>query len=111
MLRRAACGNRRVTKKPSPRSCAFPVMGIMGAEPSGRKPKPLVLGKISGEAFMLGKFATSVGLIGLAAALAAAAPAGARDTALQMVSIDVEGGGGTPFVTPESKSLLIDTRK
>ena len=40
-------------------------------------------------------------------------PAGARrrrrTTALQMVAIDVEGGGGTLFVTPEGKSLLIDT--
>src|SRR5579863_4096010 len=38
-----------------------------------------------------------------------AAPAAARDTALQMVSIDVEGGGGTLFVTPDGRSLLIDT--
>lgn len=36
-------------------------------------------------------------------------PASARDTALQMVSIDVEGGGGTLFVTPDKHSLLIDT--
>ena len=36
-------------------------------------------------------------------------PAAAKDTALQMVSIDVEGGGGTLFVTPDGKSLLIDT--
>jgi competence protein ComEC len=43
------------------------------------------------------------------ALLLAAAPAGARDQALQMVSIDVEGGGGTLFVTPDGKSLLIDT--
>lgn len=39
----------------------------------------------------------------------AVAPAAAKDTALQMVSIDVEGGGGTLFVTPDGKSLLIDT--
>jgi len=39
----------------------------------------------------------------------ASAPAMAKDDALQMVSIDVEGGGGTLFVTPEGKSLLIDT--
>ena len=39
----------------------------------------------------------------------AASPAMAKDDALQMVSIDVEGGGGTLFVTPEGKSLLIDT--
>lgn len=38
-----------------------------------------------------------------------AAPAVAKDDALQMVSIDVEGGGGTLFVTPDGKSLLIDT--
>jgi len=31
------------------------------------------------------------------------------DDALQMVSIDVEGGGGTLFVTPDGHSLLIDT--
>jgi beta-lactamase superfamily II metal-dependent hydrolase len=43
------------------------------------------------------------------AALVLAAPVAARDSALQMVSIDVEGGGGTLFVTPEGKSLLIDT--
>jgi beta-lactamase superfamily II metal-dependent hydrolase len=42
-------------------------------------------------------------------ALAAIAPASARDEALQMVSIDVEGGGGTLFVTPDGHSLLIDT--
>jgi beta-lactamase superfamily II metal-dependent hydrolase len=41
--------------------------------------------------------------------LAAPLPAAARDNALQMVAIDVEGGGGTLFVTPEGKSLLIDT--
>ncbi|MBV9549173.1 MAG: MBL fold metallo-hydrolase [Alphaproteobacteria bacterium] len=33
----------------------------------------------------------------------------AADDALQMVSIDVEGGGGTLFVTPHGKSVLIDT--
>jgi len=43
------------------------------------------------------------------ALLLAAAPVAAKDTALQMVSIDVEGGGGTLFVTPDGKSLLIDT--
>lgn len=45
--------------------------------------------------------------VSLAALLAL--PAAARDTALQMVSIDVEGGGGTLFVTPDGRSLLIDT--
>jgi competence protein ComEC len=54
---------------------------------------------------MLCRFATMVGF----AALLAAGPAAARDDALQMVAIDVEGGGGTLFVTPEGKSLLIDT--
>lgn len=43
------------------------------------------------------------------AVLLAAAPVAAKDSALQMVSIDVEGGGGTLFVTPDGKSLLIDT--
>jgi competence protein ComEC len=40
---------------------------------------------------------------------ALAAPALAADGTLKIVSIDVEGGGGTLFVTPEGKSLLIDT--
>lgn len=42
-------------------------------------------------------------------AVALMAPAMAKDDALQMVSVDVEGGGGTLFVTPDGKSLLIDT--
>lgn len=54
---------------------------------------------------MTRKFAASVCF----AALMGAAPAMAKDNALQMVAIDVEGGGGTLFVTPEGKSLLIDT--
>jgi beta-lactamase superfamily II metal-dependent hydrolase len=48
----------------------------------------------------------------LAAALLTSAltvPALAADGTLKVVSIDVEGGGGTLFVTPEGKSLLIDT--
>ncbi|MEI7790955.1 MAG: MBL fold metallo-hydrolase [Alphaproteobacteria bacterium] len=53
---------------------------------------------------MLRRFLTSVGFAALLAG-----PATARDAALQMVSIDVEGGGGTLFVTPDGKSLLIDT--
>src|SRR5471030_1644352 len=53
---------------------------------------------------MLRKFLTSVGFAALLAI-----PASAKDNALQMVSIDVEGGGGTLFVTPDGKSLLIDT--
>src|SRR3569833_1169335 len=44
-----------------------------------------------------------------AMALALMAPAMAKDDVLQMVSVDVEGGGGTLFVTPDGKSLLIDT--
>jgi len=45
----------------------------------------------------------------LAALPLAVLPAAAKDDALQMVSVDVEGGGGTLFVTPEGKSVLIDT--
>ena len=48
----------------------------------------------------------------LTAALLASAlvtPALAADGALKVVSLDVEGGGGTLFVTPEGISLLIDT--
>ena len=44
----------------------------------------------------------------LALALLAATPAVA-ETALKIVSIDTEGGAATLFVTPEGKSLLIDT--
>lgn len=36
-------------------------------------------------------------------------PALAADGSLKVVSVDVEGGGGTLFVTPDGKSLLIDT--
>jgi competence protein ComEC len=50
-----------------------------------------------------------VPFIPLAAFLAVPGMAAAKDDALQMVSIDVEGGGGTLFVTPDGKSLLIDT--
>jgi competence protein ComEC len=42
-------------------------------------------------------------------ASACAVPALAAEGTLKIVSIDVEGGGGTLFVTPEGKSLLIDT--
>jgi len=42
-------------------------------------------------------------------ASAFAIPAFAAEGTLKVVSIDVEGGGGTLFVTPEGKSLLIDT--
>src|SRR5882672_1029790 len=34
---------------------------------------------------------------------------GAQPTALKIVSLDVEGGTALLFVTPEGKSLLIDT--
>ena len=47
-----------------------------------------------------------------AAALLASAltvPSVAAEGTLKIVSVDVEGGGGTLFVTPEGKSLLIDT--
>ncbi|MBN9590548.1 MAG: MBL fold metallo-hydrolase [Alphaproteobacteria bacterium] len=47
-----------------------------------------------------------------AAALLAGAfsmPALAAEPALKVVSLDMEGGGGTLFVTPEGTSLLIDT--
>lgn len=39
--------------------------------------------------------------------LAMAMPAGAKD--LKIISIDVEGGAATLYVTPEGKSLLVDT--
>jgi competence protein ComEC len=47
----------------------------------------------------------------LAALLASAfiTPALAAEGTLKVVSVDMEGGGGTLFVTPEGKSLLIDT--
>jgi competence protein ComEC len=32
-----------------------------------------------------------------------------RDDALQMISVDVEGGGGTVFVTPNKRVVVIDT--
>lgn len=40
---------------------------------------------------------------------ALAAPETGNKATLKVVSIDVEGGGGTLFVTPEGTSLLIDT--
>jgi len=58
------------------------------------------------EATLLRRF---VKFLPLAVLPLAAMPVAAKDDALQMVSIDVEGGGGTLFVTPEGKSLLIDT--
>jgi competence protein ComEC len=48
----------------------------------------------------------------LAAALVTSAltlPALAAEGTLKVVSVDVEGGGGTLFVTPDGRSLLIDT--
>jgi competence protein ComEC len=43
------------------------------------------------------------------AVLLAPLPVLAADDDLQMIPIDVEGGGGTLFVTPHGKSVLIDT--
>ena len=48
------------------------------------------------------------GLFAAVAVLLLAAPAVA-ETPLRIVSIDVEGGAATLFVTPEGKSLLIDS--
>lgn len=48
-------------------------------------------------------------MVGLAAALSATSPASAqRSDVLRVVALDVEGGGGTLYVTPEGKSLLVD---
>ncbi|HWY66685.1 MAG TPA: hypothetical protein VNX61_15840, partial [Rhizomicrobium sp.] len=58
---------------------------------------------------MLKSFAKFKLLPALALLPLAGIPATAKDDALQMVAIDVEGGGGTLFVTPDGKSLLIDT--
>jgi beta-lactamase superfamily II metal-dependent hydrolase len=57
---------------------------------------------------MLRRILASVSLVALLAA-PAQSQSPAKDDALQMVSIDVEGGGGTLFVTPSGTSLLIDT--
>ncbi len=59
------------------------------------------------------KFALLAGVAALAvpAATIAWAQTRQRDDALQMVSIDVEGGGATLFVTPRGRSVLIDTAK
>ncbi len=48
-------------------------------------------------------------LLAGAAILSAPALAQRRDDALQMISVDVEGGGGTVFVTPNKKVVVIDT--
>ena len=42
-------------------------------------------------------------------AIASSQAAPRHDQGLQMISIDVEGSGGTLFISPEGKSLLIDT--
>lgn len=49
-------------------------------------------------------------LLASAMALSAAAPANAQTAkpALKVIMVDVEGGGGTIFVTPEGKSFVID---
>jgi beta-lactamase superfamily II metal-dependent hydrolase len=55
----------------------------------------------------MGRFAASLSLsLGL---VAEAAPAPETHKALQIYFVDVEGGQSTLFVTPEGKSLLIDT--
>ena len=56
---------------------------------------------------MLRKSFLAALLVSAPAVPALAAPAAAPT--LKVVAIDVEGGGGTLFVTPEGKSLLIDT--
>lgn len=43
------------------------------------------------------------------AVAAASGPAAAAERPLRIVSVDVEGGAATLFVTPEGRSLLIDT--
>ncbi|HEX2761554.1 MAG TPA: MBL fold metallo-hydrolase, partial [Rhizomicrobium sp.] len=48
-------------------------------------------------------------LAGAAALAIPAAMAQNRDDALQMISVDVEGGGGTVFVTPNKHVVVIDT--
>ena len=44
----------------------------------------------------------------LASAMLAGSPQ-AADKTLKMIPLDMDGGGGTLFVTPEGRSLLIDT--
>jgi len=58
---------------------------------------------------MIRKVLTAVLLSSALTAPALAAPAAAQNGTLKVISIDMEGGGGTLFVTPEGKSLLIDT--
>src|ERR1700754_5332870 len=62
-----------------------------------------------GETLLLRTILKSIPFTALLTAPLMVRPAAAKDGALQMVSIDVEGGGGTLFVTPDGKSLLIDT--
>ncbi|MBV9549174.1 MAG: MBL fold metallo-hydrolase [Alphaproteobacteria bacterium] len=50
---------------------------------------------------------SSLALLCAAGSAGLAAPQ--RGPGLQMISIDVEGSGGTLFITPEGKSLLLDT--
>lgn len=52
---------------------------------------------------------STIALLAGAAFLAAPAAMAQRDDALQMISVDVEGGGGTVFVTPNKKVVVIDT--
>ena len=56
---------------------------------------------------MKGMFAAAFAL--LLGLLASAAPAPGTTKALQIYFVDVEGGQSTLFVTPDGKSLLIDT--
>src|ERR1700744_3541714 len=62
-----------------------------------------------GETLLLRTILKSIPFTALLTAPLMVTPAAAKDGALQMVSIYVEGGGGTLFVTPDGKSLLIDT--
>jgi beta-lactamase superfamily II metal-dependent hydrolase len=51
----------------------------------------------------------SIASVSLLALTALTNPACAQSGTLKMVSLDMEGGAATLFVTPEGKSLLIDT--
>ncbi len=51
---------------------------------------------------------SSAAILSIPAAMTASWAQG-RDDALQMISVDVEGGGGTVFVTPNKRVVVIDT--
>ena len=61
----------------------------------------------------LRQYAATLAVLGLCGAATADAkapkPAAKKVDALRIVSVDVEGGTSLLFVTPEGKSLLIDT--